>query len=157
MALKQSFASALTETWAAADDPKKDQLGDHREDENGRYKLVKYHVGTGTISVAVGDVVYYKDYSAHEVTGDQSDTEGCAAGVALAAASATGTRLWVQTRGEYSPLNTDVTAGAAGNAMTHVGADDKTLDVSAAVTDPIVGTLIDATTGAQKLLCNFPD
>lgn len=148
------FVQGLTEISST----QKQELGTIREEGNKTYKYVQFVAGTGSVAFAAGDVVFYSDYSASKVTADLTDVAPCAAGISMVAVTSSEFNYygWIQIEGIYSPLNTDVAAGAAGNAMTHVGAADKTLDVSAAVTDPIVGFLIDATASAQVLLCRFP-
>jgi hypothetical protein len=48
-------------------------------------------------------------------------------------------------------------AGSVGNALTAIGAADKKLDVSALVTDPVVGWLVDDTASAMIMLADFPE
>lgn len=159
MSRKAAFLTALTETWASTEDLKKDKLGDIRIEGNKKYKCVQYNDGSGPVALAVGDVVFYSDYENNIVTPDLTDVVGCAAGVSMAALSTVtndGDRFWIQISG-VATLAVDVAAGAVGNALTHVGAADKTLDVSALVTDPVVAYLIDDTASAQKIICNFPE
>lgn len=159
MSRKQSFVTALTETWTAAEDPKKDRLGDIRIEGGKKYKCVQFDDGTANLGLLVNHVVYYLNYGTHTVTRDQSDTVGCGAGIVMCSvlnAGNNGTRFWIQIKG-IATLAVNVTAGAVSNALTHVGAGDGTLDVSAAVTDPVVATLIDTTSGSQKIICDFPE
>lgn len=119
------------------------------------YKWVKFNEGSGPVAIAAGDVVVYHGddgYDDQEVTGDFSDGDGVAAGVAESAPT-NGQFFWIQTKGART-LNTTLTAGADGNALTAVGAGDKTLDVSAAVTDAIAGVAVDAS--ADKVLLDCP-
>lgn len=153
----QTFAQGLTEV----SDKLKCELGAIRREPGGIYKYVQYTAGTGSVTFAAGDILFYSDYDGNTVTADLTDIEASlAAGVAMApiAAAASFPKYgWVQIGGEYGPLNSDVVAGAAGNALTAVGAADKKLDVSALVTDPICAILIDATASSQKILCLFPE
>lgn len=150
--LKKVFISALDEVSQVNEEG----LGTIRLEGNKFYKYVKYKEGTGALDVVAGDVVYYSDYSASEVTPDLSDTDNVGAGVIVAAAITETDRFcWIQIKGE-ADLNTDVVAGANGNALTAVGANDKTLDVSALVSDAICAYLLDDTASAQKILCDFP-
>jgi hypothetical protein len=60
---------------------------------------------------------------------------------------------WIQIKGPAT-LNTALTAGADGNALTAVGSSDGALDVSALVTDSVVAYAVDAS--AKIVLCDFP-
>ena len=70
----------------------------------------------------------------------------------LMSAPADGEYCWIQTHGPAT-LNTALTAGADGNALTAVGATDGTLDVSAAVTDHIAAIAVDASAKIVFLTC----
>lgn len=133
----------------------KEGLGVIRFEGGNIYKYVKYVEGTGTLDVADGDVVFYNDYENNEVTADISDTNNIGAGVVQAAVTETDRYIWIKIKG-IDTLNTDVVAGANGNALTAVGSNDKTLDVSAAATDAVVAYLLDDSAGSQKILCDFP-
>ena len=85
------------------------------------------------------------------VTSDLSDSANVGAGM-LMCAPATGEYCWIQTGG-YATLNTALTAGADGNALTAVGATDGTIDVSAAVTDFICAVAVDASAKIVFLTC----
>lgn len=120
------------------------------------YKYIQYKAGTGSIAAAVGNVAVYvkpaTDTTGTVCTCDASDGDGVGAGV-LQAALTTDYYGWVQIKG-VATLTTALTAGADGNALTAVGAGDKTLDVSAAVTDAVCAYAIDAS--AKIVLCDFP-
>lgn len=60
---------------------------------------------------------------------------------------------WIQIAG-IATLTIALTAGADGNALTLVGADDGTLDVAALVTDHICAIADDAS--AMEIVCCFP-
>lgn len=156
----QIIGANLTATYTTAqlaDSPAK--VGDHYEEFGGKvYKFVKYNAGAGPVAAVVGNVCYYYAASGAsagqitEVTSDLSDSAGVGAGV-LQAVIASGDYGWVQIKGPAT-LNTALTAGADGNALTPVGSTDGTLDVSAAVTDSICAYAIDAS--AKIVMCDFP-
>lgn len=140
------------------DDTDKEGVGTLRFEGNKVYKYLNLTNGSGNVAVAAGDVVFYTSADQIAATPDLTDVVGCAAGVAQGAVaqSTTGGKYgWVQVRG-VAQLSTNVSAGAVGNALTHVGAADKTLDASALVTDPIVAFLLSTTSGQQKIACMFP-
>ena len=60
---------------------------------------------------------------------------------------------WFQIKG-VATLTIALTAGADGNALTAVGADDGTLDVSGAVTDCVCAFAGDASD--NEIICAFP-
>lgn len=153
---KTIYATALTET-SAID---KEGVGTLRQEGDKVYKWCKYDAGTAVIAGVAGLVVgYVKEandgFTDSIVTADVSDTDNIGAGV-LMAAPADGDYCWVQTHGLSGVLAQDVTAGAVGNAMTLAGAADGELDVSAAVTDFVVGVLVVATGGSQRVYLNCP-
>lgn len=134
-------------------------VGDHYEASDGKvYKFVQYDTGAGAVAAVSGNVCYYYAPSGTSagattvVTSDLSDSAGLGAGV-LQSAPADGEYCWVQIKGPAT-LNTALTAGADGNALTAVGATDGTLDVSAAVTDAVVAYAVDAS--AKIVMCDFP-
>lgn len=134
-------------------------VGDHYDEANGKvYKFVQYDEGAGSVAAVKGNVAYYyapggaSAGSTGIVTSDLSDSAALGAGV-LMSAPADGDYCWVQIKGPAT-LNTALTAGADGNALTAVGATDGTLDVSAAVTDAVVAFAVDAS--ANLVLCDFP-
>jgi len=122
-------------------------------DDGKVYKYIQYDEGTANLASAVGNVVGYIEESGVIATPDVSDTDGIGAGV-LASAPADGEYCWVQIRG-LATISTALTAGADGNALTLVGAGDRTLDVANAVTDVVVAYAVDVS--AKIILCNFPE
>jgi len=135
------------------------QLGQIGQTSDGKlYKYVQYVVGAGSVAAVSGNVVgYYAASGASAgqvdiVTADVSDTAAVGAGV-LQSAPATSEYCWIQVTGPAT-LTTALKAGADGNALTLVGSNDSTLDVSALVTDNICATAIDAT--AKIVMCQFP-
>lgn len=148
--IKKIFATPLD----VANDSDKEGVGVIRFEGGKVYKYVKFLSGTGNITVAANDVVFWNDYENGEVTADLSDTNEVGAGV-LQAALTDSQFGWIQIGGIAS-INTDVTAGTVGDALTATGAGDKTLDVSAANTDAVVAVLEDASAGSQKIHCMFP-
>ena len=135
------------------------QLGQIGQTSDGKlYKYVQYVVGAGSVAAVSGNVVgYYAASGASAgqvdiVTADVSDTARVGAGV-LQSAPATSEYCWIQVTGPAT-LTTALKAGADGNALTLVGSNDSTLDVSALVTDNICATAIDAT--AKIVMCQFP-
>lgn len=126
--------------------------------QNKAYKFVQYNTAAGAVAAVAGNVAYYyapggvSAGSTTVVTSDLSDSANVGAGV-LQSAPANSEYCWVQIAGPAT-LNTALTAGADGNALTAVGATDGTLDVSAAVTDTIVAYAIDAS--AKIVMCAFP-
>lgn len=148
----------LTQTYAAlgAETP---AVGDHFVGPGGKvYKFVQYTTAVGPVAAVVGNVCYYyapagvSAGATGVVTSDLSDSAGVGAGV-LQSAPANNEYCWVQIMGPAT-LNTALTAGADGNALTATGATDGTLDVSAAVADSIVAYAIDAS--AKIVMCSFP-
>jgi hypothetical protein len=134
------------------------QLGQVGQTSNGKlYKYVQYVVGAGSVAAVSGNVVgYYAASGASAgqvdiVTADVSDTAKAGAGV-LQSAPATTEYCWIQVAGSAT-LTTALASGADGNALT-VGTTDSTLKVSAAVTDSICATAIDAS--AKIVMCQFP-
>ena len=134
------------------------QLGQIGQTSDGKlYKYVQYVVGAGTVAAVAGNVVGYYAASGTSagqidiVTADVSDTAKAGAGV-LQSAPATSEYCWIQVTGPAT-LTTALASGADGNALT-IGTTDSTLKVSAAVTDSICATAIDAS--AKIVMCQFP-
>ena len=152
---KTSFTTALTET-STID---KEGVGALRQEGDKWYKWCKFDNGTANITAAAGLCVGYvagvANVDGAVITPDVSDTNNIGAGV-LMAAPADQEFCWVQIKGLSGVLAQDVTAGAVGNALTLAGAADGEFDVSAAVTDFIVGTLVVATASAQQVLLDCP-
>lgn len=157
-----AFAGAsLTEKYTAAqltgsEAGKAPGVGDRYVAHDGKeYKFVQYEAGSGSVAAVAGNVAYYYGTtgasSATVVTSDLSDSVNVTAGM-LMAAPADGEYCWVQTRG-YATLNTALTAGSDGNALTAVGATDGTLDASAAATDHIAAIALDADAKIVLLTC----
>lgn len=133
-------------------------LGDKWTDKDGKtYKFVKYNAGAGAVAAVSGNFCYYYAASGAsagqttEVTSDLSDSASVGAGK-LCSAPATGEYCWIQIKGPAT-LNTALTAGADGNALTPVGATDGTLDVSALVTDHIAAIAVDASAKIVFITC----
>jgi len=130
-----------------------------RTSDGKQYKYVQYNSGAGAVAAVAGNVCYYYAPSGASagattvVTSDLSDSAAVGAGVLQAVIASTGYG-WIQTRGSAT-LNTALTAGADGNALTPVGATDGTLDVSALVTDHHCAVAVDAS--AKIVMCLFPD
>jgi hypothetical protein len=159
-----SFVGAsLTQTYTAAqltgsESGKVAGIGDRYVDHTGKeFRFVQYNGGAGSVAAVAGNMTYYYAPSGTSagatsvVTSDLSDSANVGAGM-LMAAPASGEYCWVQTRGPAT-LNTALTAGADGNALTAAGATDGTLDVSAAVTDFIAAVAIDASAKIVFLTC----
>jgi len=134
------------------------QLGQIGQTSDGKlYKYVQYVVGAGSVAAVAGNVVGYYAASGTSagqttiVTADVSDTAKAGAGV-LQSAPATEEYCWIQVTGPAT-LTTALASGADGNALT-IGTTDSTLKVSAAVTDSICATAIDAS--AKIVMCQFP-
>lgn len=133
-------------------------VGDVYEAHDGkRYKFVQYDTGAGGVAAVAGNFAYYYAPSGASagavgvVTSDLSDSANVGAGV-LMSAPADGEYCWIQTHGPAT-LNTALTAGADGNALTPSGATDGTLDVSAAVTDHVCAVAVDASAKIVFLTC----
>lgn len=149
----------LTATYSALTEGNTPALGSVFESTGGKiYKFVQYKVAAGSVAAVAGNVAYYyapsgvSAGSTTAVTSDLSDSAGLGAGV-LQSAPANDEYCWIQIKGTAT-LNTALTAGADGNALTPVGSTDGTLDVSAAVTDVIVAYAVDAS--AKIVKCDFP-
>ncbi len=139
----------LTETYSSLEAGNTPALGDiYAGDDGKRYRFVLYNGGAGSVAAVAGNFTYVLAPSGASagltttVTSDLSDSAGVGAGMLMSAPSS-GQYCWVQIAG-YATLNTALTAGADGNALTPVGATDGTLDVSALVTDHICAIAIDA-------------
>lgn len=148
----------LTATYTALTEGNTPVLGDIAFVGAKVYKFVQYKTAAGSVAAVAGNVAYYyapsgvSAGSATAVTSDLSDSAGLGAGV-LQSAPANNEYCWVQIKGPAT-LNTALTAGGDGNALTPVGSTDGTLDVSALVTDAICAYAIDAS--AKIVMCDFP-
>lgn len=147
----------LSATYASLDDGNTPSLGDIFVGDDGkRYRFVLYNGGAGNVAAVAGNFAYVlapagaSTGATTTVTSDLSDSANVGAGVLMAAA-ASGEYCWVQISG-YATLNTALTAGSDGNALTPVGATDGTLDVSALVTDHICAVAVDASAKLVLLL-----
>ena len=135
------------------------ELGSIGQTSDGKlYKYVQYVVGAGSVAAASGNVVGYYAASGTSagqttiVTADVSDTARAGAGV-LQSAPATSEYCWIQVTGPAT-LTTALVAGGDGQALTLVGSNDSTLDLSNAVTDHVCAIAIDAS--AKIVMCQFP-
>lgn len=156
-----AIGAELTRTYTAdelATSGRGHSLGDRYVDSDGKeYRFVKYNKGAGSVAAVANNMAYYYAPSGtsagatSEVTSDLSDSAAVGAGK-LMAAIADGSYGWIQTKGEAT-LNTALTAGADGNALTPVGSTDGTLDVSALVTDHIAAIAVDASAKIVFLTC----
>ena len=148
----------LTATYTALTEGNTPALGDIAFVGAKVYKFVQYKTAAGSVAAVAGNVAYYyapsgaSAGSTTAVTSDLSDSAGLGAGV-LQSAPANNEYCWVQIKGPAT-LNTALTAGGDGNALTPVGSTDGTLDVSALVTDAICAYAIDAS--AKIVMCDFP-
>ena len=148
----------LTATYTALTEGNTPALGDIAFVGAKVYKFVQYKTAAGSVAAVAGNVAYYyapsgvSAGSTTAVTSDLSDSAGLGAGV-LQSAPANNEYCWVQIKGPAT-LNTALTTGGDGNALTPVGSTDGTLDVSALVTDAICAYAIDAS--AKIVMCDFP-
>ena len=130
-------------------------LGTIGQTSDGKlYKYMQWDNGSAVAAVA-GEVAYYytlDGYKNNQVTSDVSDSVGIGAGV-IQAVMTDGQFGWFQIKG-VATLTIALTAGADGNALTAVGADDGTLDVSGAVTDCVCAFAGDASD--NEIICAFP-
>lgn len=131
----------------------------YRASNGKKYKYLQFDNGVGNVAAVAGNVAYYYAPSGASAgattvaTSDLSDSAGVGAGV-FQAVLTDQYYGWFQISGPAT-LNTALTAGADGNALTPVGSTDGTLDVSAAVTDHICAIAIDAS--AKIVMCQFPE
>lgn len=141
----QSWKSALTDL----DSTPQELLGSIRESDNKTYKYVKF---SGTTALVAGQFVCYV-VSDETCTTVDSANSVLGAGVALASNATTGTPYygWIQIRG-VATLNSALTAGAAGNALTPIGSSAGKLDVSAAVTDGISAICVSVAVAAAPVV-----
>ena len=155
--IKKIFATGLTET-ATYD---KEGVGAIRHEGQKVYKWVKYNNGASAVASIAGDVGYYYGLAGDAVSGGYENSEvtmeradGYMGAGVFQAIIADGEYGWIQIEGPAT-LTQALSAGADGNALTHVGAGaDGALDVSALVTDAIVAYATDAS--AKKIVCKFP-
>ena len=152
------IGAELTRTYTAdeiAADGRGFGIGDNYTDHTGRvYKFVRYDPAETAVAAVAGNFAYYIAATGAEtfvVTSDLSDSNNVGAGM-LMSAPAAGEYCWIQVQGPAT-LNTALTAGADGNALTPVGSTDGTLDVSAAVTDHIAAIAMDASEKKVIITC----
>lgn len=125
--------------------------------DNKSYRFVRYLGGVGNIPAVVGQAAYFyapggvSTGTVIDVTSDLSDSSEITAGVLLSA-PASGDYCWIQTRG-VATMSIALTAGGDGDPITASGATDGTLDLVAAVTDPIAGFAVDASARIVFLTC----
>ena len=148
--LKRVFATGLTEvkTFDA------DGVGAIRFEGNKIYKYVQYSEQAAAVDGVAGEVAYYvadNGYSANQVTSDLSASDEVGAGV-LQAVMSDNEYGWIQIKGPAT-LTIALTAGADGDPLTPTGADDGTLDVTAAATSAVCAYAIDAS--ANEIACDF--
>lgn len=153
------IGAELTRTYTAAqiaEDGRGFGVGDNYTDHTGRvYKFVRYDPAEAAVAAVAGNFAYYIAETGAEtfvVTSDLSDSNNVGAGM-LMSAPAAGVYCWIQVQGPAT-LETALSAGADGNALTPVGATDGTLDVSNAVTDHIAAIAMDAS--AKKVIITCP-
>lgn len=126
--------------------------------DNKRYRFVQYNAGVGNVAAVAGNVAYFhapggvSTGATLVVTSDLSDSSEIGAGV-LQAVIPNGGYGWIQIGG-VATITPALTAGADGDPLTASGATDGTLDVVAAVTDPVCAFAIDAS--AKIIMCAFP-
>lgn len=142
------FTTAITDI----DVTPQEYLGAIRFDYNAAYKYVRF---TGTLATAIGDVCSYV-LTDTTMTSVDSTTSAIGAGVSPAVHPLGSVSYgWLQIRG-VATLSTAYGAGAQGNAVTTVGAANKAVTVAAAVTNAVVGVIVNVT-GPILLYCLFPD
>lgn len=147
--LKQTFVTPLTSVLPVAQ-AQQDTPGDLRIEGGKVYKYVTF---SGTNAVAAGDVVCYTDTT--ELIVDHANA-AVGAGVAMAAvASGSQQNGWILIEGKVT-LSSGVggTTPANGNQVTTTAATAGTVTKAAAVTDQVVGTIIDVTN--HVILAQFP-
>ena len=118
------------------------------------YKFLQYDTGVGSVAAVAVRVAYYHTEDGHKLnrcTSDVSDGDHVGAGV-LQSAPTDGQYCWVQIKG-FATLSVAFTAGADGDPLTPFGATDGTLDLTAAVTDPICAFAGDASD--NEIICDF--
>lgn len=148
----------LDQTYTSLDEGKTPALGDVVELQGKTYKFIQYKEGAAAVDGVSGEVAYIYGAAGasagdlHVVTSDLSDSISVGAGV-LQANISDNEYGWIQVTGPAT-LSIALTAGGDGAALTPVGAGDGTLDVTAALTDPICAFAIDAS--ANIIMCAFP-
>ena len=152
--LKKVFQTKLTDTTTTD----VEGIGVIRFEGAKVYKWITYNKGAGTVAAVANEaVVYHGDNavvldSAADVTMDVAD--GVITAGVLQAVIPNGDYGWIQIKG-VAILNSALTSGADGNALTSVAAGDGTLAVSALVTDFVSASAIDASAKIVLLDCPF--
>ena len=150
--MKKVFITKLTDT--SKDDL--EGIGVIRFEGAKVYKWISYNKGAGSVAAVANEVVVYHGDnavvidSAADVTMDISD--GVVTAGVLQAVIVDGSFGWIQIKG-VAILNSALTGGADGNALTSLGAGDGTLDVSALVTDFVSAIALDASAKIVLLQC----
>jgi hypothetical protein len=157
--IKKVFATGLTET-STLD---LEGVGAIRFEGNKVYKWVQFNNGAGNVASVAGKAAYY-----YGLGGDAADGDGyensivtmdltdafLGAGI-FQAVIADLSYGWIQIKGPAALVSGTLTAGADGQALTHIGAGaDGALDVAAADTSAIVAYATDAS--ADLIACDFP-
>jgi len=143
-------------------------LGTQRWNKDGtkRYRYVQYDNGTANITAVANIMVIYKSASLGAgtfiVTPDISDGDGSSGAKAIGAgqllvAATDQYYLWIQVEGLSEVAAQDMTAGAVGDELTGVGANDGEFDVVATgyIGAPC-GILVVATASSQKVFLQCP-
>ena len=151
-----SYITGMITTRVDASTDQQWALGTIGQDSSGYlYKYVKYDTGGDGVTAVAANAVYYHGvdgYKDNEVTMDLSDSVNIGAGILLSVPG-NGEFCWIQLTGPATMAQAP-TAGADGNALTAVGANDGTLDVSGAVTDHVCAIAGDASD--DEIVCAFP-
>lgn len=155
-ALRMVYRTALTYTNLVSAALASDlaDLGSIRYAGGNWYKFIQ---DDGSIQLNALDPVAYVTYAAgfvgSKVTGTQANSSGIGAGVVQTTRPTLAAYYgWIQTKG-LTTVGT-ITAGATGNALKYSGAN-KALTVVAAVTDAVIGVLVDSGTKTIFLDCQF--
>ena len=154
--IKKVFQTLLADTHTTD----KEGVGTLRCEGNKVYKYVKYNNGAGDVASVAGDIGYYYGIDANASTGGYENnvitadfTDAYLGAGVFQAVIADGSYGWIQIKGPAT-INTALTAGGDGQALTHVGSSDGTLDLSDNVTDAVVAYATDA--DQELIACNFP-
>ena len=157
---QRAWSGPLTEFFA--DD--RHNVGTVRWSKDGqkKYRWVKFNNGTANVTATVGMLVNYFAASLGAgtfiVTPDVSDGDAKPIGAGQLQAIVTdGYYCWIQVEGISAVLPTDLTAGAIGDRLTAIGADDGTWDVE--VTGAIqqtCGIALNVTASSQVVLLQCP-
>ena len=146
--IKTIFQTKIDET----SDTDIEEIGTIRWEGEKVYKWVKGVLSTTMPRYGSVAAYYDDDYDDSLVTSNYADSDNLGAGVWQANFTNSQHYGWIQIKGPCV-IPGAVTDGAAGNAMTIVGAGNRTLDVMASVTSYPVATLLDATAPITKGAC----